>query len=247
MSQTVLPARTVSAPRRREIGVMTPSVSVPTAPSILQELPIFRELAARIGVQELRRRLVHMTPVLLPFLLWVIPHRDPWGPILINMVLIITTTLVATIFVRFRAIARTNHEHGMSAVVGYAIPILMTMLLMPDRGELAMMTLGIIALGDGSATLGGLWFGGRRLPWNPRKTFAGLLSFCICGTFIATVIYWGEARPGVSWQIAFTCASISTVFAAFVESLPLPWNDNLRVGATAATVGMLVQIFALGR
>ena len=63
----------------------------------------------------------------------------------------------------------------------------------------------------------------------------------------ATVIYWGEAHPGVSWQVALTCAGISTFAAALVESLPMPWNDNFRVGTTAALVGSFVQIVCLGR
>lgn len=246
MSQTVTPLRPAKS-QVSPVSSMTPGRDASEIRSVLQDLPILRDIAAKIGVSELRRRLIHMSPVFLPFLLWVIPHRDPWGPILINVSLVITVTMAVMTLLRFRTIARTDKEDGMSAVIGYAVPILMLILLLPARGELAVMTLGIIALGDGSATLGGLWFGGRRLPWNARKTIAGLLSFCICGTLMATVIYWGEARPGVSWQAAFLCASIATVAAALVESLPLPWNDNFRVATTAALVGTLVQIGVLGR
>lgn len=216
-------------------------------PSILQDLPVFRSIAAKIGITELRRRLTHMTPIFLPFLLWVIPHQDPWGPILINSARMIALTIVGLLLYRFQAIARRQDEHGLLAVVGYAVPIIVAVLLMPDRAELGMMTLAILAIGDGSATLGGLCLGGRRLPWNNRKTFSGLLSFCVFGTLMATLVYWGEARPGVTWQAALACAAISTAAAAFVESLPLPWNDNLRVGSTAALVGTFVQIVWLGR
>lgn len=246
MSQTVTPLRPAKS-QASPVSSMTPGRSTVEIRSILQELPILRDIAAKLGVSELRRRLIHMSPALLPFLLWGIPHRDPWGPILINVTLIITITLVVMTLLRFRTIARWDKEDGMSAVIGYAVPILMLVLLLPARAELAMMTLGIIAIGDGSATLGGLWFGGRNLPWNTRKTISGLLCFCICGTFVASIIYWGEARPGVSWQAAMLCASIATVAAAFVESLPLPWNDNFRVATTAALVGTLVQIGVLGR
>lgn len=215
--------------------------------SIWQDLPIFRDIAAKIGVSELRRRVIHMTPALLPFLLWYIPHRDPWGPILINSAIALTMALVVNTLLRFKTIARSTDEHGLGAVVGYAIPVLLLVLLFPDRGELAVMTLGIIAMGDGTATLGGLWFGGQRLPWNPRKSIAGLICFCVVGTVFATLFYWGEARPGVSVQTAFTCASIATIAAALVESLPSLRNDNFRVAATAAIVGATVQIVWLGR
>lgn len=245
MSQTIVPTRPKLKPR--PAGNATIPTSNAGANSVLLELPILRTFAAKLGVQELRRRLVHMSPAVLPFFLWVIPHQDPWGPLLINSVLAISVAMIALALVRFGSIARSQQEQGLGAIIGYAFPVLMMVLLLPDRGELAVMTLAIMALGDGSATFGGLWFGGRRLPWNNRKTFAGLLSFCVCGTFFATVIYLGEARPAISWQTALTITSISTIMAAIVESLPLPWNDNLRVGMTAAMIGSFVQIVWLGR
>lgn len=214
--------------------------------SILEDLPVLRGLSARLGVCELRRRLAHMSPICLPFLLWVIPHRDPWGPILINAVLAIAVTLVGMLLVRFRSIARSQDEHGMAAVIGYAVPIIIAVLLLPDRAELGMMTLAILAIGDGSATMAGMCLGGRPLPWNRRKTLTGLLSFCLFGTLMATIVYWGEARPGISWESALLCAGISTLAAAIVESLPLRWNDNLSVGTTAAAVGAFIQIVCLG-
>jgi dolichol kinase len=247
MSQTVLPP----APKRkrtaanlgREAGLSPAEESR----SILLDWPVFRTIAAKIGVYELRRRMVHMSPVLLPFALWVIPHRDPWGPILLNAVMLLATVLTGLTLYRFRTIARRHDEHGLDAVIGYAVPILMLVLLLPGRAELAVMTLGIVALGDGSATLGGLWFGGPRLPWNSRKTLSGMLSFIVCGTTMATIIYWGEARPGVSWNFAIAVTFASTLAAAFVESLPFQWNDNFRVGTTAALVGSFVQIVGFGR
>lgn len=214
--------------------------------SVLLNVPLLRDIAARIGVSELRRRIVHISPICLPFLLWGIPHQDPWGPLLVDTVLAMVVSMVALALYRFSSIARSRQEDGLAAVIGYAIPVIVTLLLLPGRAELGVMTLAIIAVGDGSATLGGLWFGGRRLPWNRRKTFAGLFCFCFCGALMATIVYLGEARPIVPIPTALTIAGISTLAAALVESLPLPWNDNLRVGTTAALVGAYIQIVCLG-
>lgn len=243
MRQSGLSSPVANKPGFRAASPVLPRSDVPS----WQDLPIFRDIAAKIGVAEFRRRLIHMTPALLPFLLWYIPHRDPWGPLLINAALALTIVLVANCVLRFRTIARSAQEQGLGAAVGYAVPLLLLILLLPDRGELVVMTLGIIAMGDGSATLGGLWFGGQRLPWNPRKSISGLICFMVAGTFFATLFYWGEARPGVSWQTAFTVASVATSAAAFVESLPGRGNDNFRVASTAAIVGAAVQIVWLGR
>jgi dolichol kinase len=246
MGQAVLP----TGPRVKPVkaGSSAGASRLDAAPlhSMLLDIPVLRGIAARIGVGELRRRLTHFAPVCLPFLLWGIPHQDPWGPVLVNTVLGLAGGMTAFALYRFRAIARSQQEHGLAAVVGYAAPVLLALLLLPGRAELGVMTLAIVAVGDGSATLGGLYFGGRRLPWNGRKTFTGLVSFCVGGTVMATLVYWGEARPAVPLQTAFLCAAFSTAAAAIVESLPLPWNDNFRVGATAALVGAYVQIVWLG-
>ena len=244
MSQAMIPGGSKFKAVKRTVAAGSGDAAVN---SVLLSIPILRPLAAKIGLCELRRRLTHISPVCLPFLLWFIPHPDPWGPILIDSVLAIAAAIVGLGLYRFQAIARSGEEHGVAAIVGYAVPIVVTLLLLPGRAELGMMTLAIVAVGDGSATLGGLCLGGIPLPWNRRKTLTGLACFCICGTLMATVVYWGEAHPGVSWETAFFCAAISTLAAAAVESLPLPWNDNLRVGSTAALVGAFVQIVWMGR
>jgi farnesol kinase len=238
MSQALIPGRAKSAKLRSGDAVVN---------SVLLSLPVFRPLAARIGLSELRRRLTHISPGFLPFLLWVLPHPDPWGPVLIDCVVVLAVGIVGLALYRFRSIARSGEEQGIAAVVGYAVPIIVMLLAFPGRAELGLMTLAIVAIGDGSATLGGLLLRGRRLPWNREKTLAGFCSFCLFGTLMATVIYWGESRPSVSWEAALACAGAATLIAALVESLPIPWNDNFRVGATAAIVGVVVQILWLGR
>jgi phytol kinase len=247
MNRVALPRRPEALPASAVVTAShNAAQSGDSVSSVLTRWPVLRDIARVIGSRELQRRLTHMSPGLLPLLLWVIPHQDPWGPLLVNTMLAISVMLAGVILVRFRAVARTDAELGVSAVVGYTLPVVAAILLLPGRAEIGMMTLAILAVGDGSATLGGLWFRGRRLPWNRRKTFAGLLSFCVCGTLLATIIYWGEAQPVASWTAALTCAFCATVTAAVVESLPWPGNDNLRVGVTAACVGACVQIFWLG-
>ncbi len=247
MSRVAWPRRPEVIPvASRERLVGTTAESGVSDPSILIRWPVLRQIAQRIGVPELQRRLTHMSPGLLPFLLWIIPHQDPWGPILIYSVAGIAFALMAVTLYRFRVMARSQAETGLSAVIGYSIPVVAAMLCLPGREEIGVMTLAILAIGDGSATLGGLWFGGRKLPWNSRKTFAGLMSFCVCGTLMGTIVYWGEARPEVSWTMSLICAASSTFAAALVESLPLPTNDNLRVGVTAALTAAWVQIYCFG-
>jgi dolichol kinase len=215
-------------------------------PGWLQPIPGLSRLADRLGMPELRRRLLHMLPGLAPCLLWIIPHQDPWGPALIGASII--TSLAIAVFAMFQAqaFARPGEEQWGAAVIGYVLPVLGTMLLLPGRSELGLMTLGIMAMGDGSAALGGLAWGGRRLPWNRRKTWTGLCCFVIAATSVGSVHYWMEARPGVPFQIALTIAGVAALVGAIVESLPLKSHDNLRVGTTAALTGLMMHVALMG-
>lgn len=195
---------------------------------------------------EVRRRLLHMTPGILPFVLWVIPHQDPWGPILLTAVALLGGGIIIAAFRRYRSFARRGERDWSAAVLGYALPVLGALLLLPGEAEIGLSVLGILALGDGAATLGGLRLGGRRLPWNPRKSWTGTFCFCLGGGALATLLFWGEAVPRVSLLTAALCVLPATLAAALVESLPLRTNDNLRVGVTALAIVLLTHAIFVG-
>ncbi|OYW22083.1 MAG: hypothetical protein B7Z55_05090 [Planctomycetales bacterium 12-60-4] len=195
---------------------------------------------------EVRRRLLHMLPGFFPFLLWLIPHPDPWGPYLVGAVLTVMMIVCSSSLSRFASFARPGEANGFGSILGYAFPVLATVLLFRGREELALMTLVILAFGDGSATLGGMKLGGRRLPWNRRKTFTGILCFVGIGGPLASLAFWGECRPGISLELAFACGLGTTLTAAVAESMPSKWNDNLRVGLTAVFMGALLELLLVG-
>lgn len=200
----------------------------------------------RLQGAELRRRMLHILPGFFPFLLWAIPHKDPWGPILANSVIAITAIIVINGLWRFSAFARPGEDNGRASILGYAFPVLTTMSLCRGCEELGVMTLAILAFGDGSATVGGLLLGGKPLPWNRRKTLTGLLCFWTMGGILGTAVYWGESRPGVSWMVAASVAGVAVFVAGLLESLPSRINDNLRVGFASAAVGAVMHFMLVG-
>lgn len=202
--------------------------------------------ARSLGACEVRRRLLHMLPGLFPFVLWFIPHPDPWGPILADVVIGVTIAIVAPSLLRFSAFARPGESDGRASILGYVFPIMAALVLFRGREELGMMTLAILAFGDGSATLGGITLGGRRLPWNSRKTLTGLACFILVGGPLASLVFWGECRPGVSFATAMLIGMGATLTAAIAESVPSKINDNLRVGVTAVVMGALLQVLVVG-
>lgn len=227
------------------LTVSNPGLARDELPEWLLGLPGVKRVVDRIGVTEFRRRLFHMSPALIPVGLPLIPHTDVWGPILIGIILLASMAALIMAVVFGPLLTRHQENNWMDAVIGYMLPVVAPLLLLPGRAELGLMTLQILALGDGSATLGGMMFGGRRLPWNRKKTFSGLLCFGIVGTLASTYSYWGEARPGVPIGTACLICGVAALCAGIVESLPIRTNDNLRVGTTALVIGILMSAWML--
>lgn len=225
------------------LPVSSAGLTKPQLPEWVLSVPGVCSIVARMGETEFRRRLFHMSPALLPVGLPFIPHPDIWGPILLGLI-IVSSAIALTIAVTFgHLLTRRGEQNWMHAVVGYLVPVVAGLLLLPGRAELGLMTLQIIALGDGSATFGGLMLGGRRLPWNRRKTWSGLFCFTVVGTLAATYMYWGESRPTVPVVTSFLICATAALCAAIVESLPIRSNDNFRVGTTALVVGLAMSTF----
>lgn len=210
-------------------------------PTWMFSIPGVSKIVDRMGTIEFRRRLFHMSPAFIPIGLPFIPHRDVWGPAML-MPMIIMGFVALLLAVNYgHLMRRTGEESWMAAVLGYIVSVFIPLLLLPGQAEIGLMTLQILALGDGSATMGGMLIQGPRLPWNRRKTFSGLASFVVVGTLFATYHYWGESRPAVPVMTAFLICSFASVCAAIVESLPIQSNDNLRVGTTAMLSGLVMS------
>ncbi len=197
---------------------------------------------------EWRRRFWHSSPGVLPFVLWAVPHQDPVSPTLLGVMIFLVCVLAGQIFWRYQHIERSHDRERVSAVLGYAMSVMVTLLVFPQHAELGLTVLVVLAFGDGSATLGGLILGGPKLPWNPKKTWAGFVSFFAVGIPAATLIYWGETQfnpesleyQSIPFSTALCCASVAVGLAAIAESLPLKINDNIRVG-TAAALGVITM------
>ncbi len=72
----------------------------------------------------------------------------------------------------------------------------------------------ILALGDSASTIFGLR-GAHPLPYNQRKTIEGSIAFLVFSLPSCLFIGW------IGLPLAF--------LAAIVESLPVPWDDNLLI------------------
>jgi len=175
-----------------------------------------------------------MLPGLMPFILSPIPHRDPISPIALGVVIGIAAALTAAVLWAGPRIGRIGERDWLLRVWSYPIAVVGVLLVFPDRAEFAAVVVAVLAFGDGAATLGGLRWGRRVLPWNAGKTWAGFVCFCAFAAPAACLAYWLEAQPAVPASEALLCGVVATLAGALAESLPSRINDNLRVGLAAA-------------
>ena len=195
-----------------------------------------------------------MLPGLLPFVLWVVPHKDPLSATAQLIFVGIFLLLTAALFWNWSRISRTGigNSDRLAAIYGYAGPVLMTLLLFPSHAECGLAVFAVLAFGDGSATLFGRLVGGLRLPWNPEKSVAGLVGFFLVGTPMTAIIYWGESHnieaigPSATAIQALIIATAGVSAGAIAESIVSRVNDNLRVGFASATAILLTHALLVG-
>jgi uncharacterized protein (TIGR00297 family) len=146
----------------------------------------------------------------------------------------------------------------------YPFSVLLLTLAFSSRLDIVAAAWGILAFGDGAATLVGrrtqektaehaknaerkLLSAGSaisavssgRLPWNRDKTVAGTLAFVVCGSAAGVALAWW-VRPAVTPMppLTLTIAAplAAAILAAFVETIPVRLDDNISVPATAGSV-----------
>lgn len=202
----------------------------------------------RLGSTELRRRIWHISPGLLAFLIAAIPQADPMSDTMRVILIAVAALIGGGIYVRFRLIERPGEGEAdrIEAVAGYAGSVVGTMLLFPAHVELGVVVLAILAFGDGAATTIGMIVGGPRLGWNQAKSWAGTLAFVLVSGPLAAFLYWHEANPTVPPATALTIGLSAAIAAAIAESLPSRINDNIRVGLAAAGSLIVLQSCLVG-
>ncbi len=128
-----------------------------------------------------------------------------------------------------------EHQAGAAAgMVLYPLTVLLLILIFYRRLEVAAAAWGILAFGDGMATVCGMGFGRRKLPWNPAKSWAGSAAYVAFGTLAAAaLLIWTAPGRDYSWAFALVAAGSAAVLAAALESVPQGLDDNLGVPLVA--------------
>jgi uncharacterized protein (TIGR00297 family) len=126
-----------------------------------------------------------------------------------------------------------------SGVTLYPVSILLVLFALPDRRDIVAAAWGVLAFGDGMATLAGRHFKSPRIPWNRDKSFAGSVAFVLVGGAAASFLCWWcrpvIVPPPYPW-FSLAMPFVAALAAAAVETIPIRLDDNISVTATASGV-----------
>ena len=186
---------------------------------------------------ETRRQIVHVAmsgfALLLVWLTW-------W-----QAALCAAAALLFNVFVLPRAAGQTlsrptDRTRGYPlGILLYPLSVLLLILAFPSRPDIAAAAWGILAWGDGIATLAGRAWGRRALTWNREKTLEGTLAFFVAAAAAGTFLAWWTA-PAVSPAplLAFTLVApvVAAGASALAETMPIGLDDNITVPAVAGAV-----------
>ncbi|HEX9940540.1 MAG TPA: TIGR00297 family protein [Thermoanaerobaculia bacterium] len=176
---------------------------------------------------ELARKVVHMGVGLIAFSL---RYLGPfWSAVCAASALAFNLFLLPKIGGR-KLWREAEHAAGASiGIILYPLAVLLLILVFYQRLEVAAATWGILAFGDGMASVAGMSFGRRKLPWNPRKSWVGSLAYVVFGGFAAFALLVWTAPGRYERPFALAVAFATALFAAALESLPQGLDDNIGV------------------
>lgn len=124
-------------------------------------------------------------------------------------------------------------------IVLYPVAVLALILAFPSRPDMAAAAWGILAFGDGAATLAGRRWGRHRLGWNPDKSLEGLLAFVAAGGAAGVFLSWWTVpavHPAPAIGFTLAAATLAALAAGLAETIPIQLDDNVTVPAVAGTV-----------
>ncbi|MBE0409095.1 MAG: phosphatidate cytidylyltransferase [Anaerolineales bacterium] len=120
--------------------------------------------------------------------------------------------------------------------------VLLTIIYWKDT-PIGVVTLMLMCGGDGLADILGRKFGGKRLPWNPGKSWVGSLGMFSGGFIFAAgilAVYLLNGYFTTPWISYLPNLALIALAGTLVESLPIKDIDNLSVTLTAVLLGHIL-------
>jgi len=183
---------------------------------------------AGLSAGELLRKLVHMSVGGIAF---AVRPLGPLGSAAAALAAILHNAFLLPRYGGKRLWRAGEAQRGFAlGIVLYPVAVLLLVLVFWSRLEVAAAAWGILAFGDGMAAIAGQALGrSNPLPWNPRKSWIGTLSYLVFGAAGAFALLQWTAPGRYDGGFALAIAAAAAGFAAALESLPQGLDDNLGV------------------
>ena len=183
---------------------------------------------------ETRRQIIHIVmagfALALRFLTW-------WQAALCALVALLFNAFVLPRLAGTSLSRPVDRSRGyVLGILLYPLAVFLLILAFPTRPDIAAASWGILACGDGAATLAGRAWGHRTFSWNPDKTYVGTLAFFASASVAGVLLAWWTASAVMpvpsTWFIVLAPVAAAGL-AALTETLPIELDDNITVPAVA--------------
>jgi uncharacterized protein (TIGR00297 family) len=132
-----------------------------------------------------------------------------------------------------------------SGIVLYPLSVLGLLFAFGSRLDIIAAAWGILAAGDGMATIVGRRFPVRPIPWNAGKSFGGSLALAVFGGSAGIFLAWwcrDTVIPPTYIWFPFVAPMLAAIAAAAVETIPIKLDDNVSVTATAGGLMWVISL-----
>lgn len=207
--------------------------------------------ARRIVSQDISRKLIHIGTGPIFVLCWLLysgQTQSRWLAALVPAMITLQFALIGLGILKdeaaVKAMSRTgNRRELLYGPLQYGIIFVVVTLVFWLDTPVGIVALMILCGGDGLADLFGRRFGTVKLPWNPRKSWAGSAAMLVFGFLLAyayVTLFTSLGVFSLSLSAAIVPILLIALTATVVEAVSGADMDNITITVTALGVAWLL-------
>ncbi|MEM2913968.1 MAG: haloacid dehalogenase-like hydrolase [Candidatus Bathyarchaeia archaeon] len=184
----------------------------------------YKEKSHPVSTKTIIRETIHISGFLVPFLCLYLVSRYMMSLIIFLVATLYVISETERMFgidvpiisdLTFVAAGKSEFQEFVTSPIFFAFGMMLSLLIFPE--PIGYVSISVLTFGDGFASIFGSMFGKKCIPYNKGKKLEGTL-FGFLFAFSASLLFVNPLK-----------AFITSAVGMFVETLPLPVNDNVTV------------------